>query len=118
MMLLGAAVLLMTYSNLIIKFRASVNFDPEQSESIGNYLIDMFVDPLVWSAGIATVVAMLLWLLAIRRVELSVAQPMLAAIFILVPLGAWYFLSESLPPLRIFGLFLIASGILLVAETA
>lgn len=112
------AILLMTYSNIVMKSRAVINSGPLHSTSVSNYLLAMLCDPIVWSAGVATAAAAIFWVLAIRRVELSVAQPMLASIFVAVPLLAAYFLGEALPPLRIIGLFLIASGVFIVARTA
>ena len=118
MLLLAAAVLLMIYSNVVMKFRAVANSGPGHSASVFDYALAMIRDPVVWSAGVATAGAIAMWLLAIRRVELSVAQPMLASIFVAVPLAAALFLGEALSPLRITGLVLIASGIVIVAITA
>ena len=118
LVLVAGAVLLMIYSNVVMKLRAVANSGPTHSASLIEYALAMVRDPMVWSAGIATATAIALWLLAIRRVELSVAQPMLASIFVAVPLAAAYFLGEGLPSLRIAGLVLIAIGIVLVAITA
>lgn len=116
--MLIAAILLMIYSNVVMKLRAVSNSGPLHSARVLDYLLAMLRDPVVWTAGLATAAAMIFWMLAIRRVQLSVAQPMLASIFVAVPLLAAYFLSEPLPPLRILGLVLIASGVLFVARTA
>jgi drug/metabolite transporter (DMT)-like permease len=118
MALLFGAVVLMIYSNVVLKFRATVNSGEQHSASLVDYFLAMLRDPMVWTAGMATAAAMLLWMVAIRRVELSVAQPTIALIFVAVPLAAAYFLDEALPPLRIVGLVLIASGVVLVARTA
>ena len=115
---LVSAVLLMIYSNVVMKMRAVANSGPHHVTGVVDYLLAMLRDPLVWTAGAATAGAMVLWLISIRRVDLSVAHPMIASIFVAVPLAAVYFLNEPMPPLRGLGLALIAFGILLVAKTA
>ncbi len=115
---LAAAILLACYSNIVIKMRATVLGGGPNKQDIISYFLSMAFDPMVWTAVVAFVSATVLWLLVIRRVELSVAQPIMALIFVLVPLAASVFLGETLPPLRIAGIVCISLGVFLIARTA
>ena len=62
-------------------------------------------------------VAATAWILAIRKLDLGVAQPVMALVFIAVPIASYFFLNEALPPLRVAGLVLITLGVFIVART-
>jgi multidrug transporter EmrE-like cation transporter len=111
------AVVTSVYSNVVLKARAT-SLGGNVSDSSLTYVLSMARDPWVWSAAVATGVGMLLSVIALRQLELSVAQPIFSLIFVLVPLAAVFFLGEQLPPLRIVGLVLIFVGVVLVAQTA
>jgi drug/metabolite transporter (DMT)-like permease len=110
------AVVLMTYANVAIKVRVTA-LGGSSSASWLSYILSMALDPWVWSATIAAFVTGLLYLIALRQLELGVAQPLFALVFVLVPLAATFILGEHLPPLRIAGLVLIFVGVILVEQT-
>lgn len=111
------AVALMAYANITLKLRIAA-LGGESSKSLLSYVVSMLVDPLVWSALIAAVVTGLLYVVTLRQLELSVLEPLLAIVFILVPLGAVFILGEHLPSFRIIGIIFIFVGVILVAQTA
>jgi drug/metabolite transporter (DMT)-like permease len=57
--------------------------------------------------GIAT----LAWIWVLQGTSLSVAYPLVALTFVLVPLGAWWWFGESLSPRYMVGMLLIVAGI-------
>lgn len=59
----------------------------------------------------------LAWILVLRRMDLSYAYPFLALNFVLITLVSRFFLGETVPPMRWFGILIICSGILLVARS-
>jgi multidrug transporter EmrE-like cation transporter len=63
-------------------------------------------------------VGTVLWLFALRQLDLSVAYPFVAMSFVMVALSSVVFLGETLDPMRIVGLSLIILGILVIARTA
>jgi len=71
-----------------------------------------------WFAlGIALHVAALgLWVMALRRVELSIAYPFIALGLVLVSLLSWGVLAERPQPAYWLGLTLIVAGVLVVAR--
>lgn len=111
------AVVLMAYANVAAKLRATV-LDASGAASWPSYILSLARDPWSWTVGIAAFVAGILYIIALRRLELSVAQPLFALVFALVPLAAVLVLGEPLPPLRIAGLILIVAGVILVEQTA
>jgi drug/metabolite transporter (DMT)-like permease len=112
---LSASIMLAAASNLIMKSRSVFNAG---NDSGLNYVTRMALDPLVWLGAIAFFAGTLAWILAIRKLELSIAQPIMASMFVIVPIGSFVFLNEPLPPLRMVGLALIAVGVVVVARTA
>jgi drug/metabolite transporter (DMT)-like permease len=79
--------------------------------------LSMMLDPLTWSALIAAIVTGVLYVGSLGQLELSVAEPLFALVFVVVPLAAVLILGEHLPPLRIVGLVLFFVGVILVGQT-
>ncbi len=111
------AVVLMAYANVAAKLRAAA-VGGSGSVSWLSYILSMLRDPWSWSVGIAALVAGLLYIIALRELQLGVAQPLFALVFVVVPLAAALVLGEPLPPLRIAGLVLIFAGVILVEQTS
>jgi drug/metabolite transporter (DMT)-like permease len=64
--------------------------------------------------GIACYIAgFLVWLRALQKLPLSVAFPLTSAAHILVPLGSWLLLGETIPPIRWAGIAFVAGGVAL-----
>jgi drug/metabolite transporter (DMT)-like permease len=61
--------------------------------------------------GLSTV----LYLLALSRLELSYAYPMVALSYVIVAFLSWKFLGEAVPAVRVAGLALVCAGVLVVA---
>jgi len=70
------------------------------------------------AAGIGCyVVSVVVWILALSRVEVSVAYPMLSIGYVVNALAAYYLLGETVSPLRLFGIGIIVLGVFLVARS-
>jgi multidrug transporter EmrE-like cation transporter len=76
----------------------------------------MLMSPLVLLGlalyGIGTV----LWLFALRQLDLSLAYPFVAMSFVMVAASGMVFLGEPVQPTRLFGLGLIVLGLLVMAR--
>jgi len=57
----------------------------------------------------------ILWLLSLRKLELSFAYPMQAVKYFLVFIGAWYLFGEHINMVRILGLCVILIGIIIIS---
>jgi len=62
-------------------------------------------------------IALGLWVVGLRYVELSVAYPFIALGLVFVSLLSWMFLQEMVGPVRLVGMLLISSGVVLIART-
>ena len=81
--------------------------------SLSGYL-RCLVDRRVLSALFCLGVAMLFWLLALQRLPVSVAYPLLAANYVaMMMLARWRF-RESIPSLRWLGVLSILAGIVMI----
>ncbi|HBN07181.1 MAG TPA: hypothetical protein DD435_00560 [Cyanobacteria bacterium UBA8530] len=80
------------------------------------FLLIQAFGPWGFSGLIAGSFAVLFWMAALTRFELSVAYPFSALSFVLmVFLSHWCF-QESLTPLKLFGVLLIVGGMALVGK--
>jgi multidrug transporter EmrE-like cation transporter len=70
----------------------------------------------LWTwAGIGTyLLSFACWLYVLRRMPLSIAYGLISIVQVLVPLGAWFFLGETISPHRWLGIGLVLIGTLLV----
>jgi len=68
--------------------------------------------------GLACYVASVaVWILALSRVEVSIAYPMLSVGYIVTAIAAWYLFGENLSATRIAGIVVIIVGVYLVARS-
>ncbi len=68
--------------------------------------------------GIACyVVSVVIWIMALSRVEVSIAYPMLSIGYILNAIAAWYLFGEAVTPARLVGIGIIIVGVYVVART-
>ena len=59
----------------------------------------------------------LFWIVVLSKVDLSLAYPMLAFNYVLVPLTAWLFLGEQVPTLRWLGAGVVIIGVVIISRT-
>ena len=109
---LGAAgqLLLKAGTNAIGAFA----FDAQGLAAAGMRLA---VEPRVLAGVVAYAVSLLAWVLALSRVPVSIAYPMVSLGYVLTVLAAWWWLGESLTAQRLAGVGLIVIGVLLVARS-
>ena len=70
------------------------------------------------AAGIGCyVVSVVVWVMALSRVEVSIAYPMLSIGYVVNAVAAYYFLGEAVSPLRLLGIGVIVLGVFLVARS-
>ncbi len=70
--------------------------------------------PALYAAIAVYILGFSLWLVVLSRLQLSVAYPILALTYILVPAASQIFFGESIPALRWAGTIVIMVGIVLV----
>jgi multidrug transporter EmrE-like cation transporter len=63
------------------------------------------------------VVSVVVWILALSRVPVSVAYPMLSIGYIVNAVAAWWLFGESLTAQKLIGIGFIMAGVYLVARS-
>ena len=111
-------VLLNAIAQLLLKAGAGSLADVElrasNAAAIAGRLI--FNVPIIAGLG-CYVLSVVVWILALARVEVSVAYPMLSLGYVVNALAAWWLFNESLSGARIAGIGIILVGVWLVARS-
>ena len=75
------------------------------------------LEPYILGGLLCYVVSVVVWILALSRVDVSIAYPMLSIGYVVTALAAWALLGESLSMVRIVGIAVIILGVFLVARS-
>ena len=113
----AATVLLTVYGQGIVKWR--VDDAGRAPAGLGGQLgraLALALDPWVWTAGVAVVVASLAWLAALTRLELSVAYPLMSASLVLVVLLGVVAFGEHLSAAKLIGAVLVVGGLVVATS--
>jgi drug/metabolite transporter (DMT)-like permease len=69
-------------------------------------------------AGIACyAVSLALWIVALSRVEVSIAYPMVSLGYVVTAAAAWLLLGENVNAMRLAGIAIIIAGVFVVAKS-
>ncbi|HZQ71781.1 MAG TPA: SMR family transporter [Burkholderiales bacterium] len=74
-------------------------------------------EPHVLGGLACYVVSVAVWLVALSRVPVSIAYPMLSIGYVVNAFAAWYLLGETLSPMRLAGIGIIVLGVFIVARS-
>ena len=113
-----AGVLLNAAAQLLLK--AGTNqigvfaFTPENVLPVGLRLAG---EPFVLGGLACYVVSVLIWIMALSRVEVSIAYPMLSIGYVVNAAAAWYLFGEAVTAQRMVGIATIIVGVFLVARS-
>ena len=66
---------------------------------------------------ICYVISVVIWILALSRVPVSIAYPMLSVGYVVNALAAWYFFGEAVTVARLTGIAIIIVGVFIVARS-
>lgn len=106
--------ILVTYSQLIIKWRSQTITQPAGSADFIHRLLTFLTDPIILSAYASALIASFAWLYVITKLPLTVAFPVYIGItFASVLCGGWFFLSETITLTKLLAVLLILVGIVL-----
>lgn len=76
------------------------------------------LNPMIVLGLSCYVVSVAAWIIALSRVDVSFAYPMLSIGYVVSAFAAYYFLGESLTPMRLGGIFVIILGVYMISRTA
>ena len=63
------------------------------------------------------VVSVVVWIMALSRVEVSIAYPMLSIGYVVNAIAAWYLFGEAVTAMRMTGISFIIIGVFIVARS-
>jgi len=63
------------------------------------------------------VISVVIWVMALSRVEVSVAYHLLSIGYVVNAIAAWYLFGEAVTPMRLAGIGIIIVGVCLVARS-
>ena len=79
--------------------------------------LKLALEPHILGGITCYVVSLVLWIMALSRVEVSIAYPMLSIGYVINALVAWHFFGESVNAMRMAGIGVIIVGVFLVARS-
>ena len=114
-----AGVLLNAVAQLLLKAGAGSLANMELRVGLAAAIAGRLVFNAPIIAGLCCyALSVIVWILALARVEVSVAYPMLSLGYVVNALAAWWLFNESLSGSRIAGIGVILVGVWLVARSS
>jgi len=87
-----------------------------KSDGIVGLVWTIGTNPWVIGGMFLHVSALVIWLWALSKVDISFAYPFLALGYVLVSAMAWFWLGEELNSIKLLGMGIIIAGILVLAR--
>ena len=116
--LLMTGVLLNAGAQLLLKAGTnSVGVFAFSSENLVPVGWKLATEPHIIGGVGCYVISVIVWILALSRVEVSVAYPMLSIGYVVNALAAWYLFGEAVTLTRLAGIGVIIVGVYLVARS-
>ena len=116
--LLMCGVLLNAVAQLLLK--AGTNAVGTFEFSMANALPvgwKLATQPFILGGLACYVVSVVVWIMALSRVEVSIAYPLLSVGYVLNAVAAWYLFGEAVTPQRLVGIGVIILGVFIVARS-
>lgn len=116
--LILGGVLLNALGQLLLK--SGTNAVGHFEFSGGNLLpvgMKLATQPYIVTGVVCYFVSLVVWLMALSRVEVSIAYPMLSIGYVINAVAAWYLFGEAVTPMRMLGIGIIVVGVYVVARS-
>ena len=79
--------------------------------------IRLALEPHILGGLACYVISVVVWVVALSRVPVSIAYPMLSIGYVVNAVAAWALLGETLTPMRMAGIAVIVVGVFMVARS-
>jgi multidrug transporter EmrE-like cation transporter len=111
-------VLLNAAAQLLIKSGTNVlgKFSFEQDKLV-TLAFNVITEYHIVAGLFCYVISVGIWIVALSKLEVSVAYPMLSIGYLVNALAAWYLFGEVLSLQKIAGIFIIIFGVIMVARS-
>lgn len=74
-------------------------------------------EPHIVGGMVCYAISLVVWIMALSRVEVSIAYPMLSIGYVANAIAAYYFFGEAVTPMRLLGIGIIVIGVYIVARS-
>ena len=74
-------------------------------------------EPHIMGGLLCYVISVAVWIMALSRVEVSIAYPMLSIGYVVNAVAAWYLFGEAVTGTRLAGIAFIIVGVVIVARS-
>jgi multidrug transporter EmrE-like cation transporter len=114
---IGSVVLLTTFWQILFKWRSTYLKLDQDGHS---FYVKVFsflgslMDPYILLGYMCALISSVLWIVALKKVPLSIAYPFLSLPMVFVMLASYYIFQETLGFYKILGAILIITGIILI----
>ncbi|MSQ69782.1 MAG: 4-amino-4-deoxy-L-arabinose transferase [Betaproteobacteria bacterium] len=111
-------VLISAAAQLLLK--AGTNAIGHFEFSAGNIVpigIKVALEPHILGGVLCYFVSMVLWIMALSRVQVSIAYPMISIGYVINAIAAWYLFGEPVSAMRLTGIGIIIVGVYIVARS-
>jgi len=116
--LLMAGVLLNAAAQLLLKAGTnSVGVFEFSRANIGPIGWKLATEPHILGGLTCYVISVVVWIMALSRVEVSIAYPLLSVGYIVNAIAAWYLFGEAVSVTRLAGIGVIIIGVYIVARS-
>ena len=116
--LLMAGVLLNAAAQLLLKAGTnSVGVFEFSRANIGPIGWKLATEPHILGGLTCYVISVVVWIMALSRVEVSIAYPLLSVGYIVNAIAAWYLFGEAVSVTRLAGIGVIIVGVYIVARS-
>ena len=117
LLLVLASVVLVDVAQLFLKYGMNQVGSLDFSQGIFSTFLFIFSNVYVIIGVILFASSSVGWLLALSKVPLSYAYPIVSLGYVFVTFFSWFFFHEAVSVLRIVGLGIIIGGVLLLSRT-
>jgi uncharacterized membrane protein len=112
-----AAVLFTVYGQLVVKWQVlKAGTLPTMTRDKIFFLLSLVFNPWILSGLAAAFLAMLCWLVAMTKFELSYAYPFMSLAFVLVLFLSALFFHETINVPKVLGVLLVIVGIIVASR--
>jgi drug/metabolite transporter (DMT)-like permease len=74
-------------------------------------------EPFLWIGLFCYGISVIVWILALSRVDVSIADPMLSMGYVVNAFAAWQLFGESMNPARLVGIGIVLLGVFILARS-
>jgi len=76
----------------------------------------LVTEPHIIGAVACYVFSVVIWILALSRVQVSIAYPLLSMGYVANAVAAWWFFNESINPAKVAGISVIILGVVIISR--